>query len=167
MTYSKNMRPIMRQWRAVNLDSLVSGYIEAALWSSSPYPTEEEEAQGVAMPVDFLGFELSDSFNQTMRDRVARTLAKRSTRALFRIATLRGIKKEGVSAYTRHTWTYDDDQFGHDLWLTENGHGVGFWCRDELEIDIQGESLGDRLTDAVRYREAYLYLDDQQQVCID
>jgi hypothetical protein len=31
---------------------------------------------------------------------------------------------------------------GHDLWLTEHGHGAGFWCRDLGE-------LGDRLTSAV------------------
>ena len=34
--------------------------------------------------------------------------------------------------------------FGHDLWLTTRGHGIGFWDRDELEAD----GLGDRLTEA-------------------
>jgi hypothetical protein len=23
-------------------------------------------------------------------------------------------------------------QLGHDLWLTRNGHGSGFWCRTEV-----------------------------------
>lgn len=23
-----------------------------------------------------------------------------------------------------------DEQIGHDLWLTRNGHGAGFWCRE-------------------------------------
>lgn len=36
--------------------------------------------------------------------------------------------------------------FGHDLWLTLNGHGVGFWDRTELEIPIRGSQLGDLLT---------------------
>ena len=31
---------------------------------------------------------------------------------------------------------------GHDLWLTRNGHGAGFWDRKELE---EGD-LGDKLT---------------------
>lgn len=34
--------------------------------------------------------------------------------------------------------------FGHDLWLTTQGHGCGFWVRDEL-ID---NDLGQRLTRA-------------------
>jgi len=27
---------------------------------------------------------------------------------------------------------YDAAQIGHDLWLTRNGHGVGFWDRPEI-----------------------------------
>lgn len=27
---------------------------------------------------------------------------------------------------------WDDEQIGHDFWLTRNGHGAGFWDRDEL-----------------------------------
>ena len=41
--------------------------------------------------------------------------------------------------------------FGHDLWLTIGGHGVGFWDREELEnLDPEdlGVSLGDKLTAA-------------------
>jgi hypothetical protein len=33
-----------------------------------------------------------------------------------------------------------DEMLGHDLWLTRNGHGVGFWDRDLGD-------LGDLLTD--------------------
>ena len=34
-------------------------------------------------------------------------------------------------------------QFGHDLWLTRNGHGVGFWDRGLGE-------LGNKLTEACK-----------------
>lgn len=27
---------------------------------------------------------------------------------------------------------FDPNQLGHDLWLTRNGHGTGFWDRPEL-----------------------------------
>ena len=58
---------------------------------------------------------------------------------------------------------YSWSRLGHDFWLTRNGHGAGFWCRDELEnIDPEdmGESLGDRLTTAAKtYGGVYLYLD--------
>lgn len=38
------------------------------------------------------------------------------------------------------------DQAGHDLWLTRNGHGVGFWDRPE----IYGEDLAQELTRAAQ-----------------
>lgn len=40
----------------------------------------------------------------------------------------------------------DFAQAGHDLWLTRNGHGVGFWDRPE----IYGRELADELTRAAK-----------------
>jgi hypothetical protein len=36
---------------------------------------------------------------------------------------------------------YSPEQFGSDFWHTRQGHGVGFWSRDELDIDALGEYL--------------------------
>lgn len=33
--------------------------------------------------------------------------------------------------------TLDWSQVGHDLWLTRNGHGTGFWDREEVyDVDL-------------------------------
>lgn len=46
----------------------------------------------------------------------------------------------------------DPAQWGHDLHLTQNGHGAGFWDRGYGEV-------GDRLSAAARvYGDAYLYV---------
>ena len=37
---------------------------------------------------------------------------------------------------------FDYEQLGHDLWLTRNGHGTGFWDRPE----IYGKQLSDFFT---------------------
>ena len=42
---------------------------------------------------------------------------------------------------------------GHDLWLTSQGHGVGFWCRDELP-----DRLSALLTEAAK-RFSGIYAD--------
>lgn len=31
---------------------------------------------------------------------------------------------------------YDETQAGGDYWFTRNGHGVGFWSREQLQIDV-------------------------------
>ena len=43
---------------------------------------------------------------------------------------------------------YDETRAGHDFWLTRNGHGAGFWDRDELSAVVpeSDETLGDRLS---------------------
>lgn len=70
---------------------------------------------------------------------------------------------------------YDEVQAGRDYWFTRNGHGVGFWDREELRRDMArrpdgtltdtGEdeglpflaSLGDMLANAARYREVHVF----------
>lgn len=44
---------------------------------------------------------------------------------------------------------YSRQRAGTDYWLTRNGHGAGFWDRDELS---EG-GLGDKLSDACRHTE--------------
>jgi hypothetical protein len=51
---------------------------------------------------------------------------------------------------------YDAMQAGRDLWYTSQGHGVGFWDRDELEAD----DLGDKLSNLCRYHEANVWFAD-------
>jgi len=48
----------------------------------------------------------------------------------------------------------DDEQAGHDFWLTRNYHGAGFWDRNLGEV-------GDKLTEiAHRFGEIDLYVGD-------
>lgn len=52
----------------------------------------------------------------------------------------------------------DDDQIGHDFWLTRNGHGAGFWDRGLGE-------LGDFLTKMSKpFGEAHLYVNNNGEV---
>lgn len=48
---------------------------------------------------------------------------------------------------------YDDARFMHDLWLTQNGHGAGFWCGDY-------GPYGDALTKAAMVGETSVYRGD-------
>lgn len=64
---------------------------------------------------------------------------------------------------------YSDERFGHDFWLTRNGHGAGFWDRKELAGDIvnktHGDSLGDALTKiAEKAGACELYVGDDGMV---
>lgn len=50
---------------------------------------------------------------------------------------------------------YDETRAGHDFWFTRNGHGAGYWDRDELG------TLGDVLSALCKaYSEVDLYVSD-------
>lgn len=43
--------------------------------------------------------------------------------------------------------SYGADSAGHDFWLTRNGHGSGFWDRDDLKVEVgeTGYRIGESL----------------------
>ena len=47
------------------------------------------------------------------------------------------------------------EQFGQDLWLTRNGHGVGFWDRPEIWGDEAGQVFT-AIADALGTSDAYM-----------
>jgi hypothetical protein len=52
----------------------------------------------------------------------------------------------------------DDEEAGHDFWLTRNGHGSGFWAREYGEI-------GKKLTVICKeFSEIDLYVGDDKQL---
>jgi len=69
---------------------------------------------------------------------------------------LAGLEAEAVRFWIENAETleratesggYDLEQAGRDLWFNRNGHGVGYWCRDEIDSDIR-EALDKAATDA-------------------
>ena len=57
----------------------------------------------------------------------------------------------------------DREQLGIDLWLTRNGHGTGYWDRE----DLNGEELSNQLTKyAESIGERCLYAGDDGELYI-
>lgn len=66
-------------------------------------------------------------------------------------------RKALAQAYEKETG-YDEEQAGHDFWLTRNGHGAGFWDRGLGEC-------GDKLTKLAKlFGEEYIFECDKHQV---
>ena len=54
----------------------------------------------------------------------------------------------------------DDEQAGHDFWLTRNAHGTGFWDRDIGDV-------GDKLTAVCKlYGTSDLYIGDDNLIYV-
>jgi len=114
------------------VDNILKHYVIAALWSST-------DDDGDALD-SLYSFDDVDSNTLTkMRVDIAKFINENDE----------AIKESGMT----------DEQLGHDLWLTRNGHGAGFWDRGyEKEI-------GDKLSDAARAMKGTdLYVGDDNKV---
>ena len=122
----------------MDLDIFTRAYIECALWSTN----DESDDSG--------GDPLDD--NYTIDDIAPESLAKM-------IDDCRRFQEENAAdlALYNHPRYRGPELGGHDLWLTRNGHGAGFWDRD----DCLPEEARDRLTAAAKkYGEVYLSAND-------
>lgn len=118
----------LRAWREaadlpllVNVNDMLAGYIEAALWSSND---ESTPSGGVPLDRNYG----HDDFSPASIDKARKDVE------LFALLNDTDMRETGAT----------DEQHGHDLWLTRNGHGAGFWDRD------YDEPMSTRLTESAK-----------------
>lgn len=103
----------------MNLDSFARGYVEAMFFTNGDIGDDKENR------LDSLGME---------------RLTKASVAAIANdcAAFLRHIMPDGctVRQWLDRIDDYSDEQAGRDFWFTRQGHGVGFWDRETLNIDL-------------------------------
>lgn len=114
--------------RFAALDSFTQGYIEAMFFTST----------GTGDDGDLEGAHVGELAPETWEKIVAIC------------AAFQKANRDDIEAACECGQEYDETRAGHDLWYTENGHGVGYWDRD-LGV------IGDRLTKAAEYNERNLY----------
>lgn len=120
-----------------DIDAVLAAYVECALWAS--YDAAEEEP---GQPLDSWA---------TAEDIAPTTLAEMRE-------DIAAMIEEAATIEGSDWWT--DEQFGHDCWLTRNGHGAGFWDRG------QG-AAGDALTAMTRpYGGCDLYVGNDGQIYV-
>lgn len=137
----------------VALPEFIQGFIEAMFFTEcagSSYTirnwntkkTQRDVREGQAdgcLPCD-CGFEEMDSGSLLSIVKFCHDFQQRATPLLNQ-------------AYERG---YEAMQAGRDLWYTSQGHGVGYWSRDELS---EGD-LGDRLSAVAPEREINPYFEN-------
>lgn len=96
----------------MSIENMLQGYLACALWAS----TDEDGA-----PLDE-GYSVED-FSPA-----ARCKARDECVSFIALCEGEGLAIDAIAP----------EQFGHDLWLTRNGHGAGFWDRG---LGALGETL--------------------------
>jgi len=110
-------------------DLFFNAYIECALWSSLDDNDE---------PMDGL-YSVDDIADETIKE------LRKGAITFF---------NENIDLINNTPDFYNYEQAGHDLWLTQNGHGAGFWDRNIGDI-------GDKLTELAHIEGSIdLYIGD-------
>lgn len=123
--------PAANESRAFNNKQVFDAYVEAALWSST-------DDNGDPLDADY---DASDIAPSTLRS------MKKDVDDFIKYVQAQKISTEGWSS----------EQFGHDFWLSRNGHGAGFFDRD-------GPSAKKLQSAAKTYGSYDLYVGDDNKV---
>jgi len=119
---------------------ILEGYLVAMLWAS----TDNSNEQG--------GDPLDKNYDQSDIDEKSIAESKKDIEKFLKLAEEKGVELT----------KYDTETIGHDLWLTRNSHGSGFWDGDYEDED------GDILTDIARtLGNRDPYVGDDGKVYID
>ncbi len=125
---------------SADLDAFVSGYKDAALFSSTN-PLHDEDPENEKEMLDDTEYEISEETISFFQEQCAEFMKKNAA-----------VLQEVVSE------KYSLEKAGGDFWLTRNHHGAGFWDRD------LGEA-GKKLTEAAhRFSEDNLWVDDEKLI---
>ena len=113
-------------------------YLIAALWSSNNWDDMDESDNPTPFDDNYSIGDISDGFRESSLNEIADFLEL--------------LEKEGIDWESK----ISEEQFGHDFWLTRNGHGAGFWDRGLGE-------LGDKLTEWCKpYGSVDLFVGDDE-----
>lgn len=125
-----------------SLDDFTKGYITCMFW------TDDTDGDLYAdRAAEFCDLS-AEAFHQIIQDAIGFQLDG-DNRVLLELA------------YDRDG--YSREQAGCDFWLTRNGHGCGFWDRDELD-----RKLGVDLTKAAKkYKTTRLYSGDDDRLYLE
>jgi hypothetical protein len=108
-----------------DIDAMVDGYLDAQLWAQSD--NERDDSGSTTLGENYDRADIADEYVESVRDEIAALVADHPL-AVRMYAAQRQFNAGSVWAH-----------FGHDFYLTREGHGVGFWDRGLGE-------LGDYLT---------------------
>lgn len=158
----------------VNVEKMLEGYVECALWSSSV----EEEGLAILRAdndhdvsdhacadwsMDRCELDVGDIHPDSLKS------MREDVEGFLRGPEVHDLSTDQEIATHEHAldfWSANrggDDYIGHDFWLTRNHHGTGFW--DRYSGDQEGTRIGQYLTDqAHAYGESYLYVGDDGKV---
>ena len=145
------------QKKSKNIQKIIDSYLECALWTDGEELEEQEKKNNQeTYKIDDENWDESEI--KDLIDDLDINIHNFDEDSL--IKTYLDIKKF-LKIVGFAIDDIDESDIGHDLWLTRNGHGSGFWDRG------YDNDISDILTNAAKsLGSAYLFLNEQGKINI-
>jgi hypothetical protein len=113
---AEKIKRAVRKSAQLDINEVLNGYMEALMWASTPMEGDVDE--------DGEPMENFDSFSFLDIDEDSKRKMKQIVTTFFNV-----IGEDKIQQAMQETGN-DEGQLGHDIALTTNGHGAGFWDGD-------------------------------------
>jgi hypothetical protein len=129
----------------LDINKIMDSYLESAIWTEEERMQEDEVSEYGELGDDS---EVRDMVTDAMDLNIHNFSDDSKIQAYTDIKKFLSLIGDTANIMT-------EEQLGHDLWLTRNGHGAGFWDRgyDEADVAILNKASED-------LGEIDLYVDD-------
>lgn len=142
-----------------DVDLVLAGLLDCILFSETD---NADESGGESLDRNYSRDDFNAESVAKLRADVVKLLEAADPRDLESYTRVTPSPSGGApDSYGRNDYV-TEESFGHDLWFTSVGHGVGFWDRDYLDCEANAAgTLGDRLTAlAKRFGEHWVHVTD-------
>lgn len=128
-TPQNDMRDYAIGLSGADIDAMVNGYLNCQLWAQ-----QDNERDNEMLDANYNRWDISDEYTDAIRDEIAALVAEHPLAV-----------RMYLNSYKQDPRLHHDlnSAFGHDYYLTREGHGAGFW-------DRWLGALGDYLTDIAK-----------------
>ena len=129
--------------KGVNVEDALKGYLMAALWTSlrDGGGDSDHENYGEHLDAHYSWYEFDDESKNKVRGFIRKHLELSND--------------VWIENYMNNRQSHDgssiSEMYGHDLFLTQAGHGVGFWDRSEIDY---GDELSEIAKDKIGWVES-------------
>lgn len=118
-----------------------------------PFYSLDDFAKGYVEAMFFTNGDTGDEREDLLNDIGVEKLTKKAVEEIRHDCNMFKVKAKDLLDFAVGRDGYSEERAGNDFWFTRQGHGVGFWDRNELKAD----DLGDKLSEAARgFGEAYV-----------
>ena len=103
--------------------------------------TDQYLTAGLELETDDDGNDLIKNYDLSDIPQSEINKARQDVQRFVRMAGKGNLLDTFIKAFENDNYGGWESRFGYDFWLTRNGHGTGFWDRDELDDENVGERL--------------------------